>query len=317
MNQLLSVVRELSREVSQVYWTLLKIMVPTLIIVKLLQTLGAIKWLAMILSPVMQFVGLPDAMGLVWAAALLTNIYTGMAVYFELAQQNPLSIAQVSVLGLLLLLGHNLVIEGTIAKKSGVRWPVTLAIRVGGALVLSAILNLVYSTFDLYQAPAEMLWAPDRQDDSLLAWGIAQVELLLMILVVIATLMAFLRLLRFVGIEAIMHRLLDPLLRMMGIGKQAANTTVIGITLGLAFGGGLLIREAQSGQLSKKDILLSMCFLGLCHSLIEDTLLVMLLGAHWSAIFWGRLVFAVVVITLMARWLRKPSGARFLSWSMQ
>jgi hypothetical protein len=317
MNQLLSVVRELSREVSQVYWTLLKIMVPTLIIVKLLQTLGAIKWLAMILSPVMQFVGLPDAMGLVWAAALLTNIYTGMAVYFELAQQNPLSIAQVSVLGLLLLLGHNLVIEGTIAKKSGVRWPVTLAIRVGGALVLSAILNLVYSTFDLYQAPAEMLWAPDRQDDSLMAWGIAQVELLLMILVVIATLMAFLRLLRFVGIEAIMHRLLDPLLRMMGIGKQAANTTVIGITLGLAFGGGLLIREAQSGQLSKKDILLSMCFLGLCHSLIEDTLLVMLLGAHWSAIFWGRLVFAVVVITLMARWLRKPSGARFLSWSMQ
>lgn len=317
MSKLISVVRELSREVALVYWTLLKIMVPTLIIVKILQWLGAVKYLAMILSPIMSFVGLPDAMGLVWAAALLTNIYTGMAVYFELAQQNPLSVAQVSVLGLLLLLGHNLIIEGTIAKKSGVRWPVTLAVRVGGALVLSAIVNLIYGTFDLYQEPAKMLWSPEHQDESLFAWVIAQTQLLLMILVVIATLMAFLKLLKFVGIEAIMHRLLDPVLRVMGIGKEAANTTVIGITLGLAFGGGLLIREAQSGHLSKKDILLSMCFLGLCHSLIEDTLLVMLLGAHWSAVFWGRLVFALVAITIAARWLQRSSGKRFLAWSMQ
>ncbi len=317
MNRLFKAVETLAREVASVYWTLLKIMVPTLIVVKILQWMGAVKWLAMLLSPVMALVGLPDAMGLVWAAALLTNIYTGMAVYFDLVQQHPLSVAQVSVLGLLLLLGHNLIIEGTIAKKSGVRWPVTIAVRVGGALVLGAIVNLVYSSFDLLQEPAQIMWAPERQDDSLLAWTRSQVEILAMILVVITALMAFLKLLRFVGIEAVIHRMLDPVLRMMGIGKQAANTTVIGITLGLAFGGGLLIREAKAGHMGATDILLSMCFLGLCHGLIEDTLLVLLLGGHWSAILWARLIFALVFISVAARWLQRPTGKRFLSWSMK
>lgn len=72
---------------------------------------------------------------------------------------------------------------------------------------------------------------------------------------------------------------------------MAANTIVIGVMLGLSFGAGLLIQEARTGKLKPRDALLAISFLGLCHSLIEDTLLIMLLGADLSAILWAAPVF--------------------------
>tara|TARA_B100000780_G_C20737736_1_gene293057 strand:+ start:110 stop:373 length:264 start_codon:yes stop_codon:yes gene_type:complete len=86
----------------------------------------------------------------------------------------------------------------------------------------------------------------------------------------------------------------------MGIGKEASTITLVGITLGLSFGGGLLIKEAHAGHVSKKDVFTSLVFLGFCHSLIENTLLVILLGAHVSGILWFRLVFAFVFTCAMS-----------------
>ena len=63
----------------------------------------------------------------------------------------------------------------------------------------------------------------------------------------------------------------------------------------------MLIKEARSGHLSQRDIFLTLGFLGLCHSIIEDTLLVFLLGADLSGILWARVVFALLVIGLLAR----------------
>jgi len=113
--------------------------------------------------------------------------------------------------------------------------------------------------------------------------------------------MAMLRLLRALGIERLMHWLLAPVLGLIGIRREAGNITIIGVTLGLSFGAGLLIREARSGQLTRRDVFLTMGFLGLCHSLIEDTLLILLLGADLSGILWARLAFALIVMATLAR----------------
>ena len=98
-----------------------------------------------------------------------------------------------------------------------------------------------------------------------------------------------------------MTRLLEPVLALLGMSRAAAPITIIGMTLGLSYGGGLIIQEAQSGCLSKKDIFASVALMGLCHSIFEDTLLLMVLGAHVSGIFWGRIVFSLVVVFLLAR----------------
>jgi hypothetical protein len=45
--------------------------------------------------------------------------------------------------------------------------------------------------------------------------------------------------------------------------KNAAPITIIGMALGLAYGGGLIINEARSRLVSKKDAFLSLSFNGL------------------------------------------------------
>ena len=77
------------------------------------------------------------------------------------------------------------------------------------------------------------------------------------------------------------------------------NIILIGLTLGISFGGGFLIEESRKNNISKKDILLSLSFLSLCHSIIEDTILILLLGSHISGILFFRFIYTVIVILIM------------------
>ena len=294
-------VKRLLHDAFASYLLLIKLMVPALIIVKALDMMGGTRMLAALLEPVMRLVGLPAEVGIVWAAALLTGIYTSLAIFADLSTDIPLSIAQVSVLGTMILVAHALPVEGAVAKATGVPWRATLLLRVGGALVIGVILNLYYSATGGLQEAAVMLWRPEAVDPSLLTWAINQVKALVMIFLIILTLMILLRILKLLGIERLMHALLAPLLRVIGIGREASNVTIIGFTLGLSIGAGMLIREARTGQLSRRDIFLTMAFLGLCHSIIEDTLLILLMGADIGAILWARVVFAIAVTALIAR----------------
>ena len=293
--------RRFAGEVGAVYWALLRVMVPALIVVKLLDLAGATAVLAYLIGPLMQLVGLPESMGIVWAAAMLANIYTGMIVFVDYAAREALTVAQVTVLGTMILVAHSLPVEAAVARAVGVSWRATLLLRVGGALVLGMLLNLGYRLSGTLQADSRLLWQPSPVDDSLAGWALDQLRLLALVLVMIAVLMAVLRLLRVLGVERLMHCVLAPLLRLIGIRREAANITIIGTMLGLSYGAGLLIREARNGLLSRRDVFLTMGFLGLCHSIIEDTLLIMLLGADLSGILWARLVFALVVIGVLAR----------------
>ncbi|WP_234283566.1 MULTISPECIES: nucleoside recognition domain-containing protein [Halomonadaceae] len=303
---LLGTVGSLLREAWKVYWTLLKVMVPALLIVKALEMLGMTELLGHWLAPLMAPLGLPEPLSLVWAATLLTNIYTGLVIFFEVTRDTPLSVAQVTVLGALMAVGHSLPIEGAVARMAGVPWWLTVLLRVGGAWLLGWLLHLSYSLGDWLQHANRVVWQPSAQEPTLTAWLQGQATTLATIFVVIFALMSLLRLLHWLGVERLIHKLLYPLLRLLGIGPAGANITVIGITLGLTFGAGLLLREARSGRLTPRDILLTLCFLGLCHSLIEDTLLIMLMGADLSGLLWARLGFALAFIALLARlpWLK-------------
>jgi hypothetical protein len=58
-----------------------------------------------------------EPLSLVWAATLLTNIYTGLVIFFEVTRDTPMTVAQVTVLGTLMALGHSLPIEGAVARR--------------------------------------------------------------------------------------------------------------------------------------------------------------------------------------------------------
>jgi len=292
------------KEIFDVTWTLYKIMIPMIIVIKVVEEFGGIELLSQWLSPVMSLVGLPSEMGLVWATTLVTNMYAGLVIFMSI--DTDLTVAQVSILGTLMLLAHSLPIEVAVAKKAGVGIAMTLIIRIGGSLLMGWILHQIYQGGDLLNTPAEVIWrhAP-VSDPSYVVWTIDQLKNLAMIFVVIAALMTFLRLLKWLGIEKLMAILLRPILSVLGISREATNLTIVGITLGVSFGGGLLINEAKRGHISPRDIFVAMMLLNLLHSLIEDTLLILLIGADFMTIFWGRIVFAVTVIGVLVFVLKR------------
>lgn len=296
------------KDALRVYVTLLKILIPALLIVKGLEWLGIVDGLGTVLAPLMSLLGLPEQLGVVWAAALFTNLYTAIAVFFQVADDMPLSVEQVTVLGALMLVGHSIPVEGAVAKRAGVPWWTTSVLRVGGAFLFAWLLHCFYSTFGLLQAPVELIWQPGfSSEPTLSGWAVAQLETLALIFVIILALIVLLKLLQKLGLERWVHLVLRPLLKLLGIGRSAANVTVIGFTLGLSYGAGLLIRDVQNGVLNKRDSTLALCFLGLCHSVIEDTLLILMLGADISGILWARLLFAMIVTAVIARWPERPA----------
>ena len=107
---------------------------------------------------------------------------------------------------------------------------------------------------------------------------------------------------------------LDPLLNplhflfsWMRIRKESMVALFVGILFGIAYGGGVLLEEKNSGALNKSDALLIGVFLSLCHALIEDTLIFASIGADLMIIFFTRIGFAVAVLLILRRLLpREP-----------
>jgi len=302
----------LIKEIFLITFNLFKIMIPIIIIVKVIELLGGIKYIAMALEPFMDIVGLPASMGLVWATTMITNIYAGMIIFITSASNEPLTVAQVTILGSMMLLAHALPIEVRIAQKAGVRILFTLVLRIGGALLLGFLLHKIYSAGDFLSQANQPLWKPPQTtDSSLYSWTIEQIKMLFQVFIIIAVLVVFLKILKLSGIEKLFAIILKPFLKLIGLSDRTTSITIVGITLGLTYGGGLLINEANKGELSKMDVFGSISLLALGHSLIEDTLLIMLLGADLSGILYARIIFSILLIAIIVQTVKHLNQVQF------
>ncbi|MFO8077671.1 MAG: hypothetical protein R6U21_03400 [Thermoplasmatota archaeon] len=294
--------------------TLLKIMIPVTIIVKILHELGFIDIIGSMLSPAMQFLGLPGETGLVWATAMITNIYGGLLVYISIAGEQVFSIAEVTVLATMILIAHSLPVEVSIARKAGVSAWFTLLLRIGSAILIGWMLHLFLSSFRLLTQPAQMTWQAETNEMSLISWFLRQIQNYVMIFLIIFAMLLLMKTLEKLGIIEKINRFFEPGLNLIGLSKNAAPITIIGVTLGLSYGGGLIITEARSGKLGRKDAFLSVSLMGLSHSLIEDTILMLTIGASLLGIFFFRVFFTLLVIVLLVKLIRKISEKTFFQF---
>lgn len=115
MNPLMKHLREVTEDSVRVTLTLFKILIPAIVIVRLLELIGAADFLADTLSAPMEWLGLPAIAGIVWATTLLTNIYAGLIVLFTYSQAWTLE--QITLMGILMLGAHNLIVEIAITYR--------------------------------------------------------------------------------------------------------------------------------------------------------------------------------------------------------
>jgi len=301
LHPLLNFLRQNAVDALRVCAALFKIMIPIMIVMKILQELGLIDVLGRITAPAMHLFGLPGSMSLAWVTAMATNLYGGALVFIALLPETPLTAAQVTVLATMMLIAHGLPVELTIARRSGARLRAQLFIRVGAAMLCGWLLFHGYAWLNLGTAQVQPSWIPDTLTPGWLPWMLNEIRTLAGIAVIVLALLILLDILKRMGITDLVIRLLTPLLRSMGVGREAGTITMVGVTLGLAYGGGLIIHEARSGHIPAKDIFFALTFMGLSHSLIEDTLLMLLLGADLLGILWARLAFTIVAMWLLTR----------------
>ena len=104
-------------------------------------------------------------------------------------------------------------------------------------------------------------------------------------------------------------RKLERVVGVVGLSGAGAMPLLVGMTLGLAYGAGMIIKYGSDGKLSKREMILIITFLSLNHSLFEDVLLFVAVGAQGTVLQVTRMTVAIVVTVFLARLLdeRKSS----------
>ena len=231
-------IRKTCVDVVDVSVTLFKIMIPTLILVKILEEMGVVLILNQIMAPLTSLMGLPVEMAIVLTTTMLTNPYAGLIVFSNLPIGDEFTVAQATILASFMLLAHSLPVEVLIARQSGVRARMSLFVRVGGGLLLCVILNFLFQATGMLSGSALVTLPQLSATVGIQDWTIEQVKALILVQIVIIVLLFFLEGLRVIGVERLIKLALSPFLRFMGVGDKAATIAVVGVTLGLGFGGG-------------------------------------------------------------------------------
>ena len=100
--------------------------------------------------------------------------------------------------------------------------------------------------------------------------------------------------------------LIQPVMQRLNLSNRVAFPLLAGLFLGIVFGSGVIISFANDGTLTKRDLIIVLVFLGICHSIIEDTLIFAALGANWWVLVSCRFVLAALAAYAVS--FMVPSG---------
>ncbi|MEH6947169.1 nucleoside recognition domain-containing protein [Bacillus sp. JJ634] len=291
-------------------WTLGKVIFPVTLIVTILQYTPILPWVIDLISPFMALLGLSGDAAIPLVLGNFLNLYAGIAGILTL----DLTVKEVFIIAVMLSFSHNLLIETGVAMKVGVKLWVILTVRLGLALLAAVMINLLWdggSEMAQYglvsQQTAEItgVWAIVSHGIVKALLGIVQLALIVIPLMIIIQIMKDKK-----WLEAF-SRMLRPVMKVLGMKENAALPFATGLTIGLAYGAGVMIQAAKEEGVSKKDMTLAFIFLVACHAVVEDTLIFIPLGIPVLPLLIIRLVTAIVLtIAVGYIWNRYESVQR-------
>lgn len=131
--------------------------------------------------------------------------------------------------------------------------------------------------------------------------GLGLGTLMLKVFVIVLPLLMLMEWIKSARWFEVVIRRAGPIVRPLGFRPQAVFSLVTGIAFGITYGAGVLISQARTGELDARQIFLIGSFLGICHAVLEDTLLFVAVGGQFSVIALSRAAAAIVVVALLAR----------------
>lgn len=286
---------------------LMKIMLPVMIVVQLAQYWGWVDVLGQAIAPAMAWLDLPPEAGMIWMTGMLVGVYGAIAALIGLAPGLELSVGQMSALCSMVLFAHALPVEQAIVRRAGASFWATGMLRIVVALAYGAAVAWTCRLTGVLDDPVSLEWLHASAATGagpapgILGWAQTTAVSLLMTFAILVGLLVLLDVLERTGITRRITSALMPLLRFSGLDARAAPVTTVGVLLGLTYGGALIIEESEKQQFDARTRFLALAWLSLSHALIEDTMLLLALGASVWIVLVGRVVATLLIIAALAR----------------
>jgi hypothetical protein len=292
----------------QTAWTLGKVIFPITLIVSLLQHTPVLEWIATLITPLMGLFGLTGEAAIPLVIGNFLNLYAGIGAILSL----DLTVKEVFILALMLSFSHNLLIESSVAARVGLKMWIILFVRLGLAFASAIVVNLVWQgggEMAKYGFVSKTEAIPNGWFEiiglALQKAGLGVVQLALIVI----PLMIAIQFLKDLGMLKVLTKWMAPVTRMLGMKENTSMTLVAGLTIGLAFGAGVMIQAVKEDHVSHKDLTLAFIFLVACHAIVEDTLIFIPLGIPVLPLLIIRLVVAILLtITVAYVWRKVEAG---------
>lgn len=120
---------------------LLKIMIPISCVVVTMKYFNILEPVAMFFAPVMSLVGLPGEAALALVFGFFIGVYAAIGVIATLS----LTSMEITTLAIMIGICHELFIESAICSHTGLKMPVSIALRMAAALLAGLFLNLAFT----------------------------------------------------------------------------------------------------------------------------------------------------------------------------
>jgi hypothetical protein len=83
-----------------------------------------------------------------------------------------------------------------------------------------------------------------------------------------------------------------------GMSSKGLVPLITGIIIGLTYGAGVIIYSIRSTDIGKSEAFLVLLYLSVCHAIIEDTLIFVVIGANGFVIVATRVLLATILTYL-------------------
>ena len=270
---------------------LLKLMIPISLAVTLMQHFGILTWIATWINPLFVHFGLPGESAVAFISGATAGTYAGIAAMMSI----PLTMKQASILALMIALCHALPMECAVNKKTGSSFWKMGAIRIIMALICAFCLNII-----LPDMQEKYIYLGAEADSSfwevMKIWGVSQIKMSLMVVLIIYSLMVVQRLLEAYRLLDTLSRLLSPLMKLFGLPRHASYMWLVGNVLGISYGSAVMVELEEKGLVTREEANDVNYHLIMNHSMLEDTIVFAATGISALLLIITRLCFALLLV---------------------
>ncbi|MBW8332713.1 MAG: hypothetical protein K0M40_11880 [Prolixibacteraceae bacterium] len=274
---------------------LLKLTIPVTFAVFLLDFFGILNVIAGWVAPLFKLIGLSGQASIVLITSFFTNIYSVIAVITTLG----IGHREGTILAVMCLISHALIVETAIQKRTGsTPWRMVLT-RMSASFIAAWSLNLLLPG-ELVVANENFIRETQAFSPALINWLADMAITTVKILILVNLLLIIQRILNEFGLIKWILKPFIPLLRIMGLPANTGFLWMVAYTLGLSYGGAIMISQAEEGKLSKEDADLLNHHIAVSHSQLEDPLLFVAIGYPIFILIWPRVLLAIFFV-----WVRR------------